>query len=102
MDQHGIAERHRRAVTKGPFAAIAILGANIAVQIKAPLARGTIGAGAVNRVKVPERKITGFEHEVDEARGIETATLEPFVRHLLIEYRPCAGDFDLTHAVRAG
>src|SRR6185312_11537853 len=102
MHQHRLAQGYGLAVAERPFAAVAIGGLDIAVEIEAAVGLRRVGAGAVDGVDVPERDITGLEIEIDELRRIESGRGEARIGHCLIEHRALAGELLLTELVGAG
>src|SRR5688572_5946200 len=54
-------QRHRAAVAERPFAAIAILGPDIAVDVEAAQMVRAVRARTVDQIGVPEREIARFE-----------------------------------------
>src|SRR3546814_3637344 len=65
-------ERAGDAVAAGPFAAVAVGGAHIAVDVEAPVDGRAIGAGAVQRVHVPDCDVAGIEVQGHRARWVDT------------------------------
>src|SRR3546814_6380400 len=69
-------ERAGDAVAAGPFAAVAVGGAHIAVDVEAPVDGRAIGAGAVQRVHVPDCDVAGIEVQGHRARWVDTRSEE--------------------------
>src|SRR5205085_3163645 len=66
MNQSGFrAKWHRRAIAEGPFAAVAIIGANIAVDIETAAVEGTVHTGGVDQIGIPQGEVPRLENQVD-------------------------------------
>src|SRR5262249_28198693 len=83
------------------FAAVAIRGANIAIQIKAPVVSREVPSRAMDREGVPEGEIARLELEIDEVRRVEPRRLEARLGHRAIHHPAGDGELDLAHAMRA-
>jgi hypothetical protein len=59
------------AAISEPFAAIAVLGDHVAIEIEAAIDRRVIRARAVDRMQVPERDVAGLQGQVDDVGRIE-------------------------------
>src|SRR5207302_568797 len=68
------------------FRAVAILGADIAVDVEAALVIGAIGARAVHEIGVPQSEVAGIERVPDRAGGAEPHPFERRVPHLVSKH----------------
>src|SRR6478672_10105434 len=74
-------ERNRPTIAKGPFAAVAIGGTNITVDIEAAPVVRSIVARAVHQVRAPQSEAAGLEEQVDRVVPREAYGGERLVAH---------------------
>src|SRR3990170_3217019 len=66
MDQRGLrSQRYWPAVAERPLTAVAVIGADIAVDVESALVVRSVGARAVHEIGAPQRQVAGLEGEVD-------------------------------------
>src|SRR5262249_11545415 len=73
LNQYRLSKLTRLAVSKSPFATIAVFGDYVAIHICTSIACGAIRSGAVQSVGQPQDEIARIEDHINDAGGIETA-----------------------------
>src|SRR3546814_11177909 len=59
------------AVAEGPFAAVAVRGGDVAVDVEAAVDRRFVRTGAVQGVNVPERNVAGLQLPRHDGLGVD-------------------------------
>src|SRR6185312_7334988 len=88
------------AAAERPFAAVAIGGADIAVEVETPLMAGGVAPRPMDREGAPEGEIAGLQFKVDDPGGVEAGVAEALRRHRAVHHP--AGDRQLEFAQAVG
>lgn len=87
------AKGHGRAVSKSPFAPVAVRGAYIAIDIETPEMRASIGTRTMHQIGTPKRQIAGIKIDMDKLGGVQASRFQRLLRRG--DFHDRAGDLDL-------
>ena len=65
------AQSDRLAVAEGPFAAVAVFGADIAVDVETAQMGGGVGARGMDQIRAPQGDVAGFQDQVEVAAAFD-------------------------------